>query len=527
MPVPFATHDMLLTAIERSAGRHADRPAVTDAAGGLSYRELWRDVSSCAEVLEEVSARGESVGFVLANGAPFIAALLAAAKTCRTAVLFPASLTQEEFRAYARIASTRLVLTDRGGLAFLQACGARRRGRLLAGRLHLVQLPAPGQPAPASCDGGTQAHDADFIVQFTSGQDEPSKAVARSQAAVWAEVASIVDVLPMSPDDSSLVVTRITHSYGLIGGTLAPLSQGGQVLLPHASSGADLLGVLERSAPTVLFATPPVLRSLSSCGGRRPDFASLRACLSAGAPLPEDVGRRFEALSGKDVIQDYGATECGTITLGIDGASRNGRVGRPLPHIGLAIVDADGRVLPPGTRGEVVVASVAVAKRYLPVPPELGAADAWSARDDVRGAGGRKAATLADGRFFTGDTGLLAPSGELILMGRGGSMIRIGADEVDPARIEAAIASVAGVEDVAVVPAGMGSTAGVKAIVVAAGASSDDIAAHCRTVLPADLVPGAFEFRDSIPRTPSGKLLRRALNPLPARRPAGDQAPDA
>jgi long-chain acyl-CoA synthetase len=484
MPVPFATHDMLLTAIERSAGRHADRPAVTDAAGGLSYRELWRDVSSCAEVLEEVSARGESVGFVLANGAPFIAALLAAAKTCRTAVLFPASLTQEEFRAYARIASTRLVLTDRGGLPFLQACGARRRGRLLAGRLHLVQLPAPGQPAPASCEGGTQAHDADFIVQFTSGQDEPSKAVARSQAAVWAEVASIVDVLPMSPDDSSLVVTRITHSYGLIGGTLAPLSQGGQVLLPHASSGADLLGVLERSAPTVLFATPPVLR-------------------------------------------DYGATECGTITLGIDGASRNGRVGRPLPHIDLAIVDADGRVLPPGTRGEVVVASVAVAKRYLPVPPELGTADAWSARDDVRGAGGRQAATLADGRFFTGDTGLLAPGGELILMGRGGSMIRIGADEVDPARIEAAIASVAGVEDVAVVPAGMGSTAGVKAIVVAAGASSDDIAAHCRTVLPADLVPGAFEFRDSIPRTPSGKLLRRALNPLPARRPAGDQVPDA
>ncbi len=474
--------------IEQIAGWTAKTPgqqALTDRTGTVTFGQLWKDITSCTDLLSRHRvAEGEAVGLLLPNRGLFVTALLGITRVGAVPVLFPTSLSAADLRRYVEMARTRWVLT----------ASAHRD----------LTLEAGGQPISANHEDleaftfdvlptETLTRD-DFIVQLTSGVDQPSKLAIRTHAAVWSEIRDFAEEISLTQRDSTLVLSSIFHSYGLIGGTLTPLCQGGRVILQDGFDPQDVLQRIRQERPTLLFGVPVMYQRIVETPTREgDDLSSLRLCFSAGAPLAPDVDEEFARRFRRRISQDYGSTEAGVITLRLRGTSQlQQSVGRPVRGRTIVIVDPHGCPLPPRQIGEVIVESAALARGYLgDVPPGT---------------------MIHENRLQTGDLGWVDEEGNLFLVGRKSSLIHAAGVTVDPSAVEAVIAQMPEVRDVAVV--GTPNPAGgerVKAVVVAEGIVTEDVLQYCRRHLPGTHQPEIVEFRATIPRTPAGKILRRVM----------------
>jgi acyl-CoA synthetase (AMP-forming)/AMP-acid ligase II len=479
----------IIAHVARWAASTPNRPAVTDRAGTATFGRLWADAGSCAAVLAGHRVQeGEVVGLLLPNRGLFVTALLGIARMGAIAVLFPTSLSAGELRRYGEIAGARLVLAGPSHEALILEAGGRPCPDGARGlRAFAFTVPPVRGLVPDDC-----------LVQLTSGADQPSKLAVRTRRAVWQEIQDFAGEIGLTEHDTTLVLPSISHSYGLIGGTLAPLCRGGRVILQDGFDPRTVLQVVRHERPTILFAVPVMYRELVRApGGEGEDLSSLRLCFSAGAPLPQDVDEAFARRFGRRICENYGSTEAGVIALRREWAPRlQHSVGRPVRGRTLTIVGPHGQALHPGDVGEVVVRSPALARGYLGEVP---------------------AGTAIDGDCFrTGDLGWVDGDGHLFLAGRKSSLIDVAGVTVDPVAVEAVIASMPGVQDVAVVgvahPAGGGRA---KAVVVAKGVTAEDVLHYCRPRLPDTHLPQVVEFRNAIPRTPAGKTLRRLLGETP------------
>src|SRR5713226_271033 len=402
--------------IEQIAGRAAKtpgRPAITDRTKTVTFGRLWEDVSSCADFLTRHGiAEGAAVGLLLPNRGLFVTALLSIARLRAVAVLLPTSLSAAELRRYVEMAGTRLVLTE----------SAHRD----------LILDAGGQPASGSHEDlevfafdvvptGPLTRD-DFIVQLTSGVDQPSKLAVRTHAAVWSEIRDFAKEIKLTRRDATLVLPSIFHSYGLIGGTLAPLCRGGRVILHDGFDPQVALQRIRQERPTILFGVPVMYRRIIETPTREgDDLSSLRLCFSAGAPLAPDVDDEFARRFRHRISQDYGSTEVGVITLRLKWAPRlQQSVGRAVRGRTVVIIDARGHPLPSRQIGEVIVESSALARGYLgDVPPGT---------------------TMHGDRLHTGDLGWVDEDRHLFLVGRMSSLIHAAGVTVDPSAVETVIA---------------------------------------------------------------------------------------
>ena len=226
----------------------------------------------------------------------------------------------------------------------------------------------------------------------------------------------------------------------------------------------------------------------------------IKACLSGAAPLPVEVQTRFQALTGARLIEGYGLSEATPVTHDnpLFGDNRIGTIGVPFPDTDAKIVDVETgeKELPPGEPGELIVKGPQVMKGY------------WNKPEETR-------LVLRNGWLYTGDIAVVDQDGYFRIVDRKKDMIIAGGYNIYPRDVEEVLyehpqvleAAVAGVTD-----AYRGET--VKAYVVlkpGQTATADDIIAFCRERLAAFKVPKNVEFRDSLPKTMIGKVLRRQL----------------
>jgi len=230
------------------------------------------------------------------------------------------------------------------------------------------------------------------------------------------------------------------------------------------------------------------------------DIKSLKACLSGAAPLPVEVQTKFQASTGARLIEGYGLSEATPVTHDnpLFGENRIGTIGVPFPDTDSKIVDlvTGEQELPLGEPGELVVKGPQVMKGY------------WNKPEETRLA-------LRNGWLYTGDIAVMDQDGYFRIVDRKKDMIIAGGYNIYPRDVEEVLyqhpqileAAVAGIAD-----AYRGET--VKAYVVLKSgqtATADDIIAFCRERLAAYKVPKIVEFRDSLPKTMIGKVLRRQL----------------
>jgi long-chain acyl-CoA synthetase len=248
---------------------------------------------------------------------------------------------------------------------------------------------------------------------------------------------------------------------------------------------------------TVLPSVPAAFEMLRGPMGDGMTMPALRVAYAAGSPLPGSVFDGFKQKFGVPVTQLYGATEIGSVAFnaaweaGFDPAS----VGRGMRDVSIRILDLEegASSLPPGREGQVAIRAASMFSGYLDAP-----------------------APLVDGHFPTGDLGNLDASGRLFITGRIKLLIDIGGMKVNPLEVEAVLQRHAGVAACVVVPVRQSETVfRLKAVVTPLDPAHPPATAELRDLarqhLAAYKVPRVFEFRRSLPCSPTGKVLRHLV----------------
>jgi long-chain acyl-CoA synthetase len=318
-------------------------------------------------------------------------------------------------------------------------------------------------------------------------------------------------------DDSIVVTFTLFHTAGNVGivGT-GLVGHNPLVLVPNAGDLDDLIATIRQTRPAFLPGVPTLFIALLNhpeVRAGKVDFCSIKLCISGAAPLLAETKKRFEALTGGHMIEVYAMTEsvmAGAITP-LRGAYKEGSVGLPLPDVEVRIVDADNGhgVLPPGQVGEIVIRAPQVMQGYWQRPAETA--------DTIRE--GPLAGPSGNGSgerwLFSGDLGYMDGDGYLFIVDRKKDLIKPSGFQVWPREVEEVIAAHPAVSEVGVagIPDKLRGEAVKAWVVLQEGqrATAAEIRTYCRENLVAYKVPRHVEFRDSLPKTLVGKVLRREL----------------
>ncbi len=343
------------------------------------------------------------------------------------------------------------------------------------------------------------------VLQYTGGTTGTPKGAMLTHRSLVANACQCASWMPGTrpAQERMLIAIPLFHIYGLMAGLMVSVRLAATMLLvPDPRDLKHLLKVIDREHPTLFPAVPTLYVALMGHPRlRKVDMRGIRACLSGAAPLPVEVRRRWESLTGGRLVEGYGLTEASTVVsanpLTEDGLVKEG-VGIPFPDTDVRIVDLDTgtRDVPLGEAGELLVHGPQVMKGYWNQPEET-------------------AAALRDGWLHTGDIARMDEDGYLYIVERKKDMIIASGFNVYPREVEEVLymhpaileAAVIGVPDPY-----RGET--VKAFVAlkpGAMATDQEIIAFCRERLASFRVPRQVEFRSDLPKSQIGKVLRRAL----------------
>jgi long-chain acyl-CoA synthetase len=294
------------------------------------------------------------------------------------------------------------------------------------------------------------------------------------------------------------------HAYGNLGILSAALvGHHPLVLIPNPRDLDDLVDTIHEVRPALLPGVPTLYIALLNhpkVRAGKVDFSSIKLCFSAASALLAETKNRFEALTGGRIMEGYALTESmvAAVITPAHGAYKPGSVGVPLPDVEVRIVDADNGngVLSPGQVGEIVMHAPQLMQGYWQRPTET-------------------ADVLHNGWLYTGDLGYVDEDGYLFIVDRKKDLIKPSGFQVWPREVEEVIASHPAVEEVGVagIPDKLRGEAVKAWVVLREGqkVTGAEIRAYCREQLVAYKVPRYVAFRDSLPKSMVGKVLRREL----------------
>jgi long-chain acyl-CoA synthetase len=499
--------------LEMAADVFGDREAVRCGAFGLGYTALQRAARAAAGTL--VSAGCRHVALLDETSPAVPISLFAAAWAGLPFVPLSYRLTEAEVEGLLdRVAPAHLV-TDPARAA---ALAGRAGVQAIARDAFLAAVTAAPEPPPAAWP---DAGDALAILLFTSGTTGiPKTAVLRHRHLV-SYVLGTVELGSAGPEEATLVAVPPYHVAG-IAAVLSSVYAGRRLVqLPRFDARA-WIETARREQVTHAFLVPTMLaRIVEALGTESMPLPSLRAVAYGGGPMPRPVIERALALWPEVAFTNaYGLTETSS-TIALLGPEehrtaqtsadpelrrRLASVGRALPGVEVEVRDAEGRPLPPGEPGEIHVRGEQVAGEYLE----------------------RGSLLAADGWFATRDAGWLDADGYLFLGGRLDDVIVRGGENLSPGEIEDVLREHPDVADCAVVgvPDAQWGEAVAAAVVPRPGAAPDAEAlrAWVHGRLRSSRAPAHIVFRDALPYTETGKLLRRRVRAELEREGAGSDA---
>jgi long-chain acyl-CoA synthetase len=371
----------------------------------------------------------------------------------------------------------------------LGAALAAGRARLARGVMPAAYLDAVGPGALAA-------------LQYTGGTTGVSKGAMLSHGNLLANMQQMLDMAGAHIHPGTEVVLTalpLYHIFAFTVNLLAFYGTGGRnVLIPSPRPPSNLKRAFENYRITWLTGVNTLFNALLNERWfiEHPP-RSLRTSVAGGMALHVAVAARWQEVTGTPVVEGYGLTEASPVLTfnPLGGAARAGSIGIPVPSTDLRGVDAAGRPVTVGEPGEIVARGPQVMLGYWGRPEET-------------------ATALADGWLHTGDIATMDADGYFSIVDRKKDMILVSGFNVYPNEVEACIASHPGVREVAVIGVPddkMGEA--VRAYVVAADATltEAEVIRHCRQSLAAYKVPRAVEFREDLPKSLIGKILRREL----------------
>ncbi|UVI33534.1 long-chain-fatty-acid--CoA ligase [Paenibacillus spongiae] len=529
--------------LRRSAAEYPEHTALYFHGKKMNYRELLAAANKMAAGLQALGVgKGERVAIMLPNCPQTVIAyfgtLLAGAIAVMTNPLYVERELEHQLRdsgavaiivldlLYPRLARVRgeapekgavpelrhvIVTSMKDGLPFpksqLYTLKQRREGNRPAvpyGRHGVLAYSrflgrASAQPKETDTDPSRDI----ALLQYTGGTTGLAKGVMLTHRNLIANAVQTAAWCYRMGDgrERFLAALPLFHVFGLtVVMNQAVLRAGMLVLLPRFEIDT-VLETIKRLKPTVFPGAPTMYVAIINFKNvNKYDLSSIEACVSGAAPLPLEVQERFEALTGGKLIEGYGLTEASPVTHAnpLWGKRKIATIGLPLPGTDAVIVDEEtGDPLPPGHIGELLVRGPQVMAGY------------WNRPEDT-------AAALREGWLYTGDLAVMDGDGFFAIVDRKKDVIIAGGFNVYPREVEEVLYEHPAVKEAAVIgikDAYRGET--VKAFVIlreGRTVSSMQLDHWCRERLAAYKVPHQYAFRDELPMTMIGKVLRRKLH---------------
>ena len=481
------------------AAQTPDAPALEAAAGTWTFADLFNRARRAAGFLDARGAPDDAmVGLLLPGDAEFAAWFHGIALSGRASLPLNMRLTAAELVRQLEDARVGWLLGPAGDSRLVELA-ARLPGLRTCAAPELESLPAPGGALPE--EAGRPEPERTFTVLYTSGTSGRAKGACLSRANFLASAEAAMERLGPVVAERWLACMPLFHVGGL-SILMRSVRFGGPVRLLPRFDAAEVSEALDDGDIAAVSLVPTMLSRLLAYRGTRPAPSELKAVLLGGAAAPPELMARALA-AGYPVCPTYGLTEaCSQVATAAPppaGASRAEPM-RPLQGTELRIVH-DGREVPPGTPGEILVRGPTVMRGYLFDQPAT-------------------AKALQGGWLHTGDIGCLDEEGGLRVLDRRDDLIVSGGENVYPAEIEAVLLECPGVEEAGV--AGVADDdlgARVVAWIVAAPGTVPDVAGlqwYCRGRLAGFKRPREFRFVAALPRNAAGKLQRRRLVEAPA-----------
>ena len=485
-------NDIFLESVRRFSGR----PAIIDGERTLTYSELGEAVESLAAFLAlRGVGKGDKVAILLPNSAEFAAAFYASVLLGAVSVPINNLCKEDEIRFYVTDSGARVLLTD----AALKMTAERAVSESGAG-VAVVRGEGADWGAGAAETGNLAAAevkpDADAIYLYSTGSTGKPKRVARTHQNLAALAENHSDTAGFGDTDRVLFVVPLSHTYAF-GNFISSVRGGAASVMLEQFNRNGVLDVLESEAVTIFPAVPVMLDALAGTfTPEEKDLSGLRLAISAGAPLRAETFRKFHERFSIYPRQLYGSTETGVISINLadDIENRAASVGRPVNQVIVKVFGDGGEELETGAEGELAVRSPSMTRGYDGLPEET-------------------EKVFRNGYYFTGDLGKIDAEGYIYITGRRKFFINAGGYKVDPAEVENVLLNMPGITEAAVL--GVEDKSGkehVKAVLVSERpVTAGEVAAHCRGSLADYKIPLAIEFRDALPRSPAGKVLKEQL----------------
>lgn len=534
-PLPFKTIPQM---VNDSVHRFADRVAFENFGVTMTYRELDRHSLAFAAYLQTTLGlkKGDRVAVMMPNMLQYPIAMFGIHRAGLIVVSVNPLYTARELEHQLKDSGSTTLVIFEGAAQTLQSIIKNTpvknviiaavgdmlgflKGTLINFVLRHVKKMVPAWDIPGHVrftnalalgahapfvEPPLDANDLAFL-QYTGGTTGVSKGAMLSHLNVLSDVEQIRAYFTgMTEDDNNVSVGALPfyHILALVLNCLLFCRLGGrQILITNPRDITRLIKTLEGSGFNFFVGVNTLFNALLN----HPDFGKLdfsksKMCGGGGAPIQAAIAERWKEKTGVTLVEGYGLTEvsgaasCNAPQI----AQHTGTTGFPIPSTEIEIRDDQGRSVPQGELGQVCIRGPQVMQGY------------WQRPDETA------KVISADGFFASGDLGIITPEGYLKIVDRLKDMILVSGFNVYPNEIEDVLATHPGILESAVigVPDEQSGEA-VKAFIVRKdpALTSEAVIAHCRANLTGYKMPRQIEFRDTLPKSPVGKILRRELRP--------------
>jgi acyl-CoA synthetase (AMP-forming)/AMP-acid ligase II len=484
-----------------SAERYGDETAVIDELGTLTFREIDERTNALAHGLADAGiAEGDGVGLMCRNHRGFLESVVACSKLGADVLFLNTAFSGPQLADVARREKPKALIYDQEFGGLIKDAG-RRRKRFIA--WHDADA---GKPKDPLLEGLATSGDTESVrppkergkaIILTSGTTGTPKGASRSQPRSLDPAAALLAMIPLKAREKTMIAAPMFHSWGFVHFTLG-MSLSSTLVLRRRFDPETTLSLTAQHECTALIVVPVMMQRILELPDetlRAYDLSKLRVVAVSGSALPGAVSEPWMDLFGDNLYNLYGSTEVAwaSIATPADLRAAPGTAGRPPHGTVVRIYDDDGEPVPDGETGRIFVGNEMQFEGYT--------------------GGGRKDAI--DGLLSSGDVGHFDDAGRLFVDGRDDDMIVSGGENVFPAEVEDLLAGHGAVLEVAVFGVEdeqFGQR--LKAVVVlreGASVSEDEIKNHVKSNLAGYKVPREVEFVAELPRTATGKVLKREL----------------
>lgn len=534
--VPEPPFRSLRELIENSFRNHPDRPSYTNMGTTISYRELDELSLQFACYLQKTLGltRGERVAIMLPNILQYPVALCGIFRAGLVAVNVNPLYTPRELEHQLKDSSAKCIIVLENFAHVLEAVIDKTavehvittgigdllswpKGPLVNMVLRYVKRAVPryrfdnSTSLKQALEAGSREElalveigyaDIAFL-QYTGGTTGVSKGAMLShrnmvynvqQSVVW-QGDAYEGVRPII----AITALPLYHIFSLQGNCLCVMEQGGlNVLITNPRDFKSFVKEIARYRFNLFTGVNTLFAALLNTPGfGNVDFSGLRVCVGGGTAVQPSVARDWQAATGNTILQGYGLTETSPAAIcNAVGAEFTGSIGLPIPSTSVIIASDDGNELPAGEVGEICIKGPQVMEGYWQRPADTAEV------------------MLPGGWLRTGDIGRMDEDGYFYIEDRKKDMILVSGFNVYPNEVENVVVEMDGILEAAAIGVAdehSGEAVKIFAVRTDDSVTEQDVLDHCRKYLTNYKRPRAVEFRDDLPKTNVGKILRRAL----------------